>query len=57
MLVDSVAGPPLVAMLFGQLGRTQWLREIVGGLPACEGNRQHLGVAVAPQRSTLAYAS
>ena len=47
----------LVAMLFCQLGRAQSLREIVGGLAACEGKLQHLGVGVAPKRSTLAYAN
>lgn len=47
----------LVAMLFCQLGKAQSLREIVGGLAACEGKLQHLGVAVAPKRSTLAYAN
>jgi len=47
----------LVAMLFCQLGRAQSLREIVGGLAACEGKLQHLGVTLAPKRSTLAYAN
>jgi hypothetical protein len=47
----------LVAMLFCQLGRAQSLREIVGGLAGCEGKLQHLGVASAPARSTLAYAN
>jgi hypothetical protein len=47
----------LVAMLFCQLGRAQSLREIVGGLAACEGKLQHLGVEDAPKRSTLAYAN
>ena len=47
----------LVAMLFCQLGRAQSLREIVGGLAACEGKLQHLGVGTAPKRSTLAYAN
>jgi hypothetical protein len=47
----------LVAMLFCQLGRAQSLREIVGGLAACEGKLQHLGVQSAPKRSTLAYAN
>jgi len=47
----------LVAMLFCQLGRAQSLREIVGGLAACEGKLQHLGVRLAPKRSTLAYAN
>ena len=41
----------LVAMLFCQLGRAQSLREIVGGLAACEGKLQHLGVESAPKRS------
>lgn len=45
----------LVAMLFCQLGRAQSLREIVGGLAACEGKLQHLGLESAPKRSTLAY--
>jgi hypothetical protein len=47
----------LVAMLFCHLGRAQSLREIVGGLAACEGKLQHLGVGAAPKRSTLAYAN
>lgn len=47
----------LVAMLFCHLGRAQSLREIVGGLASCEGKLQHLGVASAPKRSTLAYAN
>lgn len=47
----------MVAMLFCQLGRAQSLREIVGGLAGCEGKLQHLGVGVAPKRSTLAYAN
>lgn len=47
----------MVAMLFCQLGRAQSLREIVGGLAACEGKLQHLGVGSAPKRSTLAYAN
>ena len=47
----------LVAMLFCQLGRAQSLREIVGGLAACEGKLQHLGIESAPKRSKLAYAN
>jgi len=46
-----------VAMLFCQLGRAQSLREICGGLAACEGKLKHLGVAQSPKRSTLAYAN
>ena len=46
-----------VAMLFAQLGHAQSLREITGGLAACEGKLAHLGVSVPPKRSTLAYAN
>jgi Domain of unknown function (DUF4372)/Transposase DDE domain len=46
-----------VAMLFCQLGGTQSLREICGGLAATEGKLKHLGVGRAPVRSTLAYAN
>ncbi len=47
----------LIAMLFGQLGHAQSLREITGGLAACEGKLRHLGVNDPPKRSTLAYAN
>jgi hypothetical protein len=47
----------MVAMLFCQLGRAQSLREICGGLAACEGKLRHLGVSESPKRSTLAYAN
>ena len=46
-----------VAMLFCQLGHAQSLREITGGLAACEGKLRHLGVNSPPKRSTLAYAN
>jgi hypothetical protein len=46
-----------MAMLFCQLGRAHSLREICGGLACCEGELKHLGVPVAPKRSTLAYAN
>jgi Domain of unknown function (DUF4372)/Transposase DDE domain len=46
-----------VAMLFCQLGRAHSLREICGGLACCEGKLKHLGIALAPKRSTLAYAN
>ncbi len=46
-----------VAMLFCQLGHAQTLREITGGLAACEGKLRHLGVDAPPKRSTLAYAN
>jgi hypothetical protein len=46
-----------VAMLFCQVGRAHSLREICGGLACCEGQLMHLGVPVAPKKSTLAYAN
>jgi hypothetical protein len=46
-----------VAMLFCQLGHAQTLREITGGLAACEGKLRHLGIDSPPKRSTLAYAN
>jgi hypothetical protein len=46
-----------VAMLFCQFGRAHSLREICGGLAACEGKLRHLGMSDAPRRSTLAYAN
>jgi hypothetical protein len=47
----------LIAMLFCQLGHAQSLREITGGLAACEGKLRHVGVNAPPKRSTLAYAN
>ena len=47
----------LVAMLFCHLGKAQSLRDICGGLAACEGKLRHLGVVQSPKRSTLAYAN
>ena len=47
----------LIAMLFGQLGHAQSLREITGGLAACEGKLRHVGVNEPPKRSTLSYAN
>ena len=46
-----------MAMLFCQLGRAHSLREICGGLACCEGQMKHLGVPMAPKKSTLAYAN
>jgi hypothetical protein len=46
-----------MARLFCQLGRAHSLREICGGLACCEGQLKHLGVPVAPKKSTLAYAN
>ena len=47
----------LVAMLFSQLARAESLRGICNGLACCMGKLSHLGVAGAPKRSTLSYAS
>ena len=47
----------LIGMLFCQLGHAQSLREITGGLAACEGKLRHLGVTDPPKRSTLSYAN
>jgi hypothetical protein len=44
-------------MQFCQLGGAQSLREICGGLASCEGKLKHLGVPLAPKKSTLAYAN
>ncbi len=46
-----------VAMVFCQLGHAGSLREITGGLAACEGKLRHLGLADTPKRSTLSYAN
>jgi hypothetical protein len=46
-----------VAMLFCQLGAARSLREICNGLAASEGKLRHLGISLAPSRSTLAYAN
>ncbi len=46
-----------IALLFCHLGRAQSLREICGGLAACEGKLRHLGVRRGPRKSTLAYAN
>jgi hypothetical protein len=46
-----------VAMMFCQLGAAHSLREICGGLSTALGRVVHLGMKVAPKRSTLAYAN
>lgn len=46
-----------VAMLFCQLGHTDSLREICNGLACCLGKLVHLGIAKAPNKSTLSYAN
>jgi hypothetical protein len=47
----------LVAMLFCQLAHADSLREICNGLACCMGKLLHLGVSVAPNKSSLAYAN
>jgi Domain of unknown function (DUF4372)/Transposase DDE domain len=46
-----------LAMMFCQLGNAESLREICNGLAASEGKLKHLGVPLAPKRSTLSYAN
>jgi Domain of unknown function (DUF4372)/Transposase DDE domain len=46
-----------VAMLFCQLGHADSLREICNGLTCCLGKLVHLGIAKAPNKSTLSYAN
>lgn len=46
-----------IALMFCQLSGARSLREIIGGLQASEGKLRHLGVSLAPTRSTLAYAN
>jgi hypothetical protein len=46
-----------VAMLFCQLGHAESLREICNGLACCLGKLVHLGIARAPNKSTLSYAN
>ena len=47
----------LVAMLFCQLAHADSLREICNGLACCMGKLLHVGVGVAPNKSSLAYAN
>ena len=46
-----------VAMLFCQLAHADSLREICNGLACAEGKLTHLGIADAPNKSTLSYAN
>jgi len=46
-----------VAMLFCQLGHTDSLRAICGGMRCCLGKLVHLGITRAPNKSTLSYAN
>jgi hypothetical protein len=47
----------LVAMLFCQLAHADSLRDICNGLACCMGKLVHLGIDVAPTKSTLSYAN
>jgi hypothetical protein len=47
----------LVSMLFCQLAHADSLREICNGLGCCLGKLVHLGLAKAPNKSTLSYAN
>jgi hypothetical protein len=47
----------LVSMLFCQLAHADSLREICNGLSCCLGKLVHLGIAKAPNKSTLSYAN
>lgn len=47
----------LVAMLFCQLAHADSLRDICNGLACCIGKLVHLGIDVAPNKSTLSYAN
>jgi len=46
-----------VSMLFCKLGHADSLREICNGLACCLGKLVHLGIAKAPNKSTLSYAN
>src|SRR5271157_5337483 len=46
-----------VSMLFCQLAHADSLREICNGLSCCLGKLVHLGIARAPNKSTLSYAN
>lgn len=46
-----------VSMIFCQLAGAESLREICTGLSCCLGKLRHLGVSVAPNKSTLSYAN
>lgn len=46
-----------VAMLFCHLAHADSLREICNGLTCCLGKLKHLGINVAPNKSTLSYAN
>jgi hypothetical protein len=47
----------LIAMLFCQLAHADSLRDICNGLACCMGKLVHLGIDVAPNKSTLSYAN
>ena len=45
----------LVAMVFQQFSQSSSLREISNGLRSATGNLNHLGVAIAPSKSSISY--
>ncbi len=45
----------LVSMLFCQFAKSQSLRDISNGLRSATGNLNHLGIKVAPSKSTIGY--
>lgn len=45
----------MVSMLFCQFAKSQSLRDISNGLRSATGNLNHLGIKVAPSKSTLGY--
>lgn len=47
----------MVSMLFCHMAHADSLREICGGLACCLGKLKHLGIAKAPNKSTLSYAN
>jgi hypothetical protein len=54
---DFICRAQLVAMLFCQLAHADSLRDICNGLACCTGKLVHLGISVAPNKSTLSYAN
>ena len=45
----------LVSMLFCQFAKSSSLRDISNGLRSATGNRNHMGLSIAPSKSTIAY--
>lgn len=45
----------LIAMLFCQFSKCEWLRDVCNGLMSAQGNLNHLGISHLVKRSTLSY--